>query len=50
MYLLSLFNINSMCVATDTPKRSSIQKEKTYLRWLETVPSTFEDLQFDGSL
>ena len=28
MYLLRLFDINSMCLATDIPKRSGIQKKK----------------------
>ena len=28
MNLLRLFNINSMCLATDTPKRGGIQKKK----------------------
>ena len=31
MHLLKLFYINSMCLATDTPKRSGIQKKKNAL-------------------
>ena len=31
MYLLRLFNVNSMCLASDTPKRSDIQKTKNAL-------------------
>ena len=31
MYVLRLFNINSICLATRTPKRSGIQKKKNEL-------------------
>ena len=32
MYLLRLFDIYSMCLATGTPKRSGIQKKKNVLK------------------
>ena len=32
MYLLRLFHINPMCLATDAPKYSGIQKKKNALK------------------
>ena len=39
-YLLRLFNINSMYLATDTPKRSGMPKRKTHL--MSTIPRIFD--------
>ena len=40
MYLLRLFDIKAMCLATDTPKCGGIQEKKTHL--MSTIARIFD--------